>query len=129
LKQTYDSELDEAHRWFVDVSLTLFDTPERATRDLDSSCNSFARGGASGGPVRARKGVYCISSVTRQSSDPQGLYLPSNFYSSWLFVRRDRLVVRLYERHKGSAKSAKSPIIQDLAERLGKLNAAPEFRE
>src|SRR5262245_27328608 len=51
VKKSYDSELDEASRWVVDVSVTLFVSPARAARDLDSSCYSQAHGGASS-PVR-----------------------------------------------------------------------------
>jgi len=132
LKGSYDSELDEAHRWFVDVTVTLFDTPARAARDLDSSCYSFRRG-AGDSPVRARKGQYCASPAVQAHTDSQNLYLPANVTSSWVFVRRDRIVVRLYERHMGSAKSAKNGIIGDIAARLGKLKSSPpsarEFRE
>ncbi len=120
VKKTYDSELDEFRRWTVDVSVTLFDTSEQAARDLDSSCYSFARGGASGNPVRWQDGRYCASSIVHLRNDPLNLYLPSNLYSSWVLVRRDRLVVRLYERHEGSAKSAKNAIIVELADRLSK---------
>jgi hypothetical protein len=133
VKQTYDSELDGAHRWFVDATVTLFDSAAHAARDIDSSCYPYARGGAAGGGVRARKGVYCVSPVTLMRTDPQNLYLPAKVYSSWVFVRRDRIVVRLYERHKGSKESAKNPIIVDVANRLSKLNASPqpasEFKE
>ena len=124
VKKTYDSELDESHTWTVDVSVSRFDTPARAALDLDSSCYSFSRGGASGSPVRWRDGVYCASSIVHLRTDPLNLYFPSNLYSSWVFVRRDRIVVRLYERHEGSAKSAKNAIIAELAERLSRLEKA-----
>ena len=123
--ETYGSELDEAHSWFVDVTVTLFDSSARAGRVLDSSCHSFARGGASGNPVRWQDGLYCASSVVHRRTDPSNSYLPSNLFSSWLFVRRDRVVLRLYERHEGSAKSAKNAIIAELAERLSKFPPAP----
>lgn len=125
VKKTYDTELDESRSWTVDVSVSRFDTAARAARDLDSSCYSFSRGGASGNPVRWRDGVYCASSIVHLRNDPLNLYLPSNLYSSWVFVRRDRIVLRLYERHEGSAKSAKNPIIVELAERLSGLTSAP----
>ena len=124
VKKTYDTELDESHSWTVDVSVTLFDTSEQATRELDSSCYSFSRGGASGGPVRWQNGVYCASPIVHRRTDPLKLYLPANLYSSWVFVRRDRIVLRLYERHEGSAKSAKNAIIVELADRLSRLNRA-----
>jgi hypothetical protein len=127
VKETYDSELDASHSWFVDVTVTLFDSPERATRVLDSSCHSFARGGASGYPVRWQDGVYCASSVVHRRTDPLNLYLPTNFFSSWVFVRRDRVVMRLYERHEGTTKSAKNAIIVELAERLSKFPPAPRI--
>jgi hypothetical protein len=120
VKKTYDSELDEFHSWTVDVSVSLFDTPAQAARDLDSSCYSFSRGGASGNPVRWQDGVYCTSPIVHLRNDPLNLYLPANLYSSWVFVRRDRIVLRLYERHHGSPKSAKNAIIVELAERLSK---------
>lgn len=123
--ETYDSELNDAHSWSVDVTVTLFDSSARAARVLDSSCQSFARGGASGNPVRWQDGVYCASSIVRRRTDPLNLYLPSNLYSSWLFVRRDRVVLRLYERHEGSAKSAKNAIIAELAGRMSKFPPAP----
>lgn len=124
VKKTYDSELDESHSWTVGVSVSRFDTSARAARDLDSSCYSFSRGGASGNPVRWRDGAYCVSSIVHLRNDPLN-HMPSNIYSSWVFVRRDRIVVRLYERHEGSAKSAKNAIIVELAERLSTLKAAP----
>jgi hypothetical protein len=124
VKDTYDTELDESHTWSVDATVTLFDTAESASRDLNDSCYSFAHGGASA-PVRSRDGVFCISPVLHVRSDPLRMYLPSNLYSSWVIVRNDRLVVRLYERHVGSPKSAKNRIIAEIAERLGKLTAPP----
>jgi hypothetical protein len=127
VKETYDSELDETHSWFVDVTVTLFDSSARATRVLDSSCHSFARGGASGNPVRWQDGVYCASSVVHRRTDPSNQYLPSNLYSSWVFVRRDRVVLRLYERHEGSARSAKNAIIKELAGRMAKFPPAPPY--
>jgi hypothetical protein len=120
VRKTYDSELDEFHSWTVDVSVSLFETPAGAARDLDSSCDSFSRGGASGNPVRWQDGVYCASSIVHLRNDPLKLNLPANLYSSWVFVRRDRIVLRLYERHVGSAKSAKNSIIAELAERLSR---------
>jgi hypothetical protein len=123
VRETYDSELDEFHSWSVDVTVTLFDTGARAERDLDSTCHSFAHGGASGSPVRWQDGVYCATPVVRRPTDPQNQYQPSSLYSSWVFVRRDRIVLRLYERHEGSPKSAKNAIIQDLAARLEKLSS------
>jgi hypothetical protein len=125
VKKTYDSELDEFHSWTVDASLTLFDTSEEAARDLDSSCDSFSRGGASGHPVRWQNGVYCVSSIVHLRNDPLHAHLPANLYTSWVFVRRDRIVVRLYERHQGSPKSAKNAIIVELAERLSKRRLEP----
>jgi hypothetical protein len=124
VKKTYDTELDEFHSWTVNVSVSLFDTSTRAARDLDSSCDSFSRGGAAGSPVRWQDGAYCASSIDHRRSDSTNLYLPSNLYSSWVFVRRDRIVVRLYERHEGSATSAKNAIIAELAERLSRLDRA-----
>jgi hypothetical protein len=120
VKKTYDSELDEFHSWTVDVSMSRFDTPAEAARDLDSSCYSFSRGGASGNPVRWQDGVYCTSPIVHLRNDPLNLYLPANLYSSWVFVRRDRIVLRLYERHHGSPKSAKNAIIAEIADRLSK---------
>lgn len=119
VKETYDSELDEANRWIVDVSLTRFDTPARAARELDSSCYSQARGGASS-TVRWREGVYCISTVLHLTNDPRGLHLPTNTFFSWVIVRRDTLVVRLYERHLGSSRSAKNQIIREIGARLSR---------
>ncbi len=122
--ETYDSELDVANRWVVDVTVTLFDTPARAARDLDDSCYSFAHGGGAGG-VRWQQNHYCISSVLHLRNDLR-THLPVDNYFSWVMVRRDRLVVRLYERHNGSTKSAKNRIIQEIAERLsGAPPAAP----
>src|SRR5262245_59969715 len=46
--ETYDWQQNDARAWSIDVSVTLFDTAERAIRDLDTSCNSFAVGGAWG---------------------------------------------------------------------------------
>ncbi len=123
--ETYDSELDPAQSWLVDVSVTRFDTPARAAREIDASCSSFSRGGASGHPVRWRDGVYCISSVVHQRNDPHNMYLPANFYASWLFVRSDRIVVRMYERQRRSAKSAKGEIIAEIADRLSNEMATP----
>lgn len=117
VKKSYDSELDEASRWVVDVSLTLFDSPARAARDLDSACYSQAHGGASS-TVRWRNGVYCISSMLHLHNDPRSLHLPTDTYFSWVLVRRDALVVRVYERHKGSPRTAKNQIIREVADRL-----------
>jgi hypothetical protein len=119
--KTFDSELDELHSWTVDVRVIRFDTPEGAARDLDSSCHSFSRGGAAGEPVRWQDGAYCFSSIGHRHTDPQNLYLPADLYSSWVFVRRDQIVVRLYERHLGSEKSARNRIILEVAERLSRL--------
>jgi hypothetical protein len=58
--------------------------------------------------------------------------MPANVYSSWVIVRNDRLVLRLYERHVDSSKSAKNRIIAEIAERLAKLSppaSGSEFRE
>lgn len=123
VKKTYDTELDEFHSWTVDVSVSLFDSSARAAEDLDSSCDSFSRGGASGSPVRWQDGLYCISSIVHHRNDPLNLHLPANLYSSWVFVRNNRIVVRLYERHEGSAKSAKNEIIAELARRLSAPSA------
>ena len=132
VKETYDTELDESNTWSVDATVTLFDTAESASRDLGASCYSFAHGGASA-PVRSRDGVYCISPVLHVRNDPLRMYLPSNVYSSWLIVRNERIVVRMYERHLGSAKSAKNQILAEVAARLSKLSAPPaaagEFAE
>jgi hypothetical protein len=124
VKETYDTVLDESHTWSVDATVTLFDTAESATRDLNDSCYSFAHGGASA-PVRSRDGVYCISPVLHVRNDTLRMYMPANVYSSWVIVRNDRLVLRLYEHHVGSAKSAKNRIIAEIAERLSKLSAPP----
>jgi hypothetical protein len=120
--ETYDTELDESNTWSVDATVTLFDSAESASRDLDASCYSFAHGGASA-PVRARDGVYCISPVLHMRSDPLRMYTSANMYTSWVIVRNDRIVVRLYERHVGSSKSAKNRIIAEIAERLSRLRA------
>ena len=124
VKETYDTELDESHTWSVDARLTLYETAAQAGRELDSSCYSFAHGGASA-PVRSREGVYCISPVLHTRTDPLRMYQPSNLYSSWVIVRNDRLVLHLYERHVGSPRSAKNRIIAEIAERLSRLGAAP----
>jgi hypothetical protein len=124
VKETYDTELDESHTWSVDATVTLFDSAESATRDLDASCYSFAHGGASA-PVRSRDGIYCISPVLHVRSDPLRMYLPANVYSSWVIVRNDRIVVRLYERRVGSPKSAKNRILAEIAERLSRLTPPP----
>ena len=122
VKETYDTVLDESSTWAVDATLTLFDTAESASHDLNDTCYSFAHGGASA-PVRSRDGVYFISPVLHMRS--------SNVYSSWVIVRNERIVLRLYERHAGSSKSAKNRIITEIAERLSKLVAPPsgEFAE
>jgi hypothetical protein len=122
LRESYDSELDEENRWVVDVSLTRFDTPARAARELDASCYSQVHGGASSS-VRWRESVYCISSVLHMHTDPRNLHLPTNTYFSWVIVRRDGLVLRLYERHQGSPKSAKNQIIREVAGRLSRIGA------
>jgi hypothetical protein len=122
VKKTYDTELDESNSWSVDAIATLFDTAASASRDLDASCYSFAHGGASA-PVRSRDGVYCLSPVLHVRNDTLRLNLPSNVYSSWLIVRNDRIVVRIYERHIGSKKSAKNRIIAEIAARLANLSA------
>ena len=127
VKKSYDSELDEAGRWVVDVSLTLFASPARAARDLDSSCYSQAHGGASS-TVRWRNGVYCISSMMHLTSDPRSLHLPTDTWFSWVLVRRDSLVVRVYERHRSSSRTAKNQIIHEIAERLS-LSGAPPASE
>jgi hypothetical protein len=114
VQETFDTELDESNTWSVGATLTLFDTAASAARDLDASCYSFAHGGASA-PVRSRDGMYCISPVLHVRSQA------SNIYSSWVIVRNDRLVVRLYERHAGSPKSAKNRIIAEIAARLSQL--------
>ena len=124
VKETYDTELDESHTWSVDATVTLFDSAESATRDLDAACYSFAHGVASA-PVRSRDGIYCISPVLHVRSDPLRMYLPANVYSSWVIVRNDRLVVRLYERRVGSSKSAKNRILAEIAERLSRLAPPP----
>ena len=123
VKETFDTQLDESHTWSVDATLTLFDTAERAARDLDASCYSFAHGGASA-PVRSRDGIYCISPVLHVHNDPLRTYMAANVYSSWVIVRNDRLVLRLYERHVDSPKSAKNRIIAEIAARLSQLNPA-----
>ena len=130
VRKTYDTELDESNTWSVDATVLLFDTSDRAARELDASCYSFAHGGAAS-LVRAREGVFCISSVIHQSSDPV-LHLPTDTYFSWVIARRDRVVLRMFERHVGSSKSAKNRIIAEIAERLGKLSppaSASEFKE
>jgi len=131
VRKTYDTELDESNTWAVDATLILFDTPERAARELDASCYSFAHGGASS-VVRSREGVFCISSVLYLTSDPV-LHLPANTYFSWVIARSDRVVLRLFERHAGSTKTAKNRIIAEIAERLAKLAPpaarASEFQE
>jgi hypothetical protein len=123
VKETFDTQLDESHTWSVDATLTLFDTAERAARDLDASCYSFAHGGASA-PVRSRDGIYCISPVLHVHNDPLRTYMAANVYSSWVIVRNDRLVLRLYERHVDSPKSAKNRIIAEIAARLSQLKPA-----
>jgi len=123
IKETYDTELDESSTWSLDATLTLFDTAENAARDLNAACYSFAHGGASA-PVRSRDGVYCISPVLHTRTDSQRMYLPANIYSSWVIVRNDRLVLRLYERHIGSPQSAKNRIIAEIAARLTQLAPA-----
>jgi hypothetical protein len=123
VKETFDTQLDESHTWSVDAALTLFDTAERAARDLDASCYSFAHGGASA-PVRSRDGIYCISPVLHVRNDPLRMYMAANVYSSWVIVRNDRLVLRLYERHVDSPKSAKNRIIAEIAARLSQLKPA-----
>ena len=125
--ETYDWEQNVARSWSIDVSVTLFDTAARAVRDLDSSCNSFAVGGA-WGPIRWEEGLYCVSTVMQRPTDPRNNYTLADFYTSWVFVRRDRIVLRLYERHKDSPKSAKNQIIVELAERLSRLNASASTR-
>lgn len=130
VRKTYDTELDESNTWAVDATLILFDTPERAARELDASCYSFAHGGASS-VVRAREGVFCISSLMHLSSDPV-LHLPTDTYFSWVIARSDRVVLRLFERHARSTNSAKNRIIAEIAERLAKLSpsaSASEFKE
>jgi hypothetical protein len=121
---TYDFDPEHARSWFIDVSVTLFDTADRAMRDLDSSCNSFARGGASGLPVRWQEGSYCFSSLLDRPSDPRDPHETARVFASWVFVRRDRIVVRLYEHHKKSRATAKNTIIGQLAERLAGNPAA-----
>ena len=113
VQETFDTELDESNTWSVGATLTLFDSTASAARDLDASCYSFAHGGASA-PVRSRDGIYCISPVLHVNQ-------ASNIYSSWVIVRNDRLVLRLYERHAGSPKSAKNRIIAEIAARLSQL--------
>jgi hypothetical protein len=125
VKETYDTVLDESHTWSVDATVTLFDTTESASRDLNDSCYSFAHGGASA-QVRSRDGVYCISPVLHVRNEPLRLSQPESVYSSWLIVRNERIVLRLYEHHVGSAKSAKNRIIAEIAERLSKLATPPE---
>src|SRR4030095_2296184 len=93
VKETYDSELDEFHSWTIDVTVTLFESAARAVRDLDSSCYSFAHGGAPDGRIRWQDGVYCAAPVVRRPNDPENLYQPTELYSSWVFVRRDRIVL------------------------------------
>jgi hypothetical protein len=124
VSHTYDFDPEHARSWFIDVSVTLFDSADRAIRDLDSSCNSFARGGASGHPVRWQEGSYCLSSVLDRPTDPRDPHETSRVHESWVFVRRDRIVVRLYEHHKKSAASAKNQIIAKVAERLAGNPAA-----
>ena len=123
VKETYDTELDESNTWSVDATVTLFDTAESASRDLDASCYSFAHGGASA-VVRSREGVFCISSVLHLNNVQDG-QRPSNSYFSWVIARNDRIVLRMYERRLGSPKSAKNRIIAEIAERLSGLSAPP----
>jgi hypothetical protein len=126
--ETYDANPARARTWYTDVIVTRFDTSERAARDLDSSCYSFVSGEAPDHPTRWKEGDYCLSSVLRRPTDPGNSYVPAEVYSSWVFVRRDRIVVRLYELHKDSAKTAKNAIIVELAERLSRVNPTPAAR-
>jgi hypothetical protein len=121
VSESYDTELDTANRWVVDVHITMFDTSARAAKAIDADCYSFARSAPGG--VRWQEGDYCLSPVVRMQTDPR-THLPANAYVSWVMARRDRVVVRLYENHRGSSESAKNRIIREIADRLAKLEPA-----
>ena len=63
----------------------------------------------------------CISPIGQLRNDPEGGLLPSNTYRSYLFLQLDKLVISLEESYMGSAKTAKNPIIVEIAERVSKL--------
>ena len=52
------------------------------------------------------------------------MHLPTNSYFSWVIARNDRIVLRVFERHLGSPRSAKNRIIAEIAERLSGLAGA-----
>jgi hypothetical protein len=115
--QDYDTELESRTRGRSTRRPALRHA-ERAARELDASCYSFAHGGAAS-LVRRAEGVYCISSmITIATTRPA----PAHRYVFLVGDRaRDRSCCACTSATSGSSKSAKNRIIAEIANGSAKL--------
>jgi hypothetical protein len=60
----------------------------------------------------------CLGPVAQLRADPEGGSLPRDEYLSFAVVRRDSVVIEIWEVRGGHASGSMSQVIADLAHRL-----------
>jgi hypothetical protein len=102
------------------VFVWLLRSPGDAQRMFGSAC-SFHSEGLKVDDVRHESGEgweTCLGPVAQERADPEGLRLPTDQYTSFAVIRRDSVMIEIWELRGRYSAGSMDRIIEDLAQRL-----------
>jgi len=102
------------------VTVSLADSARAAQEAFASRC-SFLSKGFRRADLKLDSGPTwdsCVSPVGQLRADPEGLYLPQDQYYSFVVVRKEVLLIEIWEIRRKSSFGSISRVVADLAHRL-----------